>query len=334
MANPIWKDVWIDLGQADSVEFSLVTGGVTIYTGKAYKRPDSDSVTIRINDIVADYLGRVRPSLSDGAFSEDTYELEVSVQVNGEEVQSVTFCNDWSYDYGHDASVDGISAPINGRASSLAPLILSVYDAQRVRLDVTYKDGTTSFQIVSIEQRRNFSDDFSNDFAIIEGRESGTGAVAFDLSKFGPDVQSVEVEGNVYDVSSCGDFVLYYVNSYGGWDTFLVEGLVKRRDALKRFERSRIYDNTDPANRGRDNYLNEITQKVEMHTGWLSDAQSLRMHHLLNSPSVYLYDIAEGQLLPLVLTDTTTEYKTFKGNGRKLVNYTINADIAHDIVRR
>lgn len=326
--------MWVNLGPSDSVEYSLVVGGVTIYTGKAYRRPDAADILIRINDIVADYLGRVSPSVSDGVFNEDTYSLEVSVQVGGSEVESVTFLNDWSYDYDHDPDTDGISAPINGRASSLAPLVVSVYDAERVRLNVTYKDGSTSFQIVSIAQLQNFSDDFSDDFAIEFIRESGTGSVCFSLTKFGSNVASVEVDGHVYEVTGCGSCALYYVNAYGGWDTFLVEGLVKRTDSLTRYERSRIYDNTDPANRWRDNYLNEITQKVELHTGWLSDDESGRMHHLLNSTCVYMYDIDAAQMIPLVLTDTETEHKTFKGNGRQMVAYTINADISHETIRR
>lgn len=333
MIQPIWKDYVVTLGEAESVAFSLVVDGETIYTGKAYRKPGSASVRAKLNDIIADYLGRTRPEWSDGAFAEDAYTLEVSVQVGGTEIDSVTFCNDWSYDYGHDPERDGISAPINGRASSLAPLVVSVFDAESVRLNVTYKDGRSSFQIVSIAQLADFlATDFNVDFGIENLRQSGSGAVAFDISKWGEDVASVEVNGAVYNVQPCGTKVLYYVNAYGGWDTFLLEGASKRTDNLTRFERGMMYDNTDSANRGRDNYVNEIVRAVELHTGWLSDSESLRMHHLLNSPAVYLYD--GGRIFPLVLTDNTTDYKTFKGEGRKLVHYTINAEIAQEFVRR
>lgn len=335
MIQPIWKDRYIDLGTGDSVEFSVVVDGSAIYTGKAYRKPDATSIKIRINDIVADYLGRTRPEWSDGAFAEDAYTLEASVQVDGVEVDSVTFCNDWSYDYGHDPERDGISAPINGKATALAPLVVSVYDAESVRLNVTYRDGRSSFQIVSIAQLADFlATDFNVDFGIENLRQSGSGAVAFDLAKWGEDVASVEVNGATYRVQPCGAFVLYYVNAFGGWDTFLLEGLTKRRDSLKRYERGLMYDNSNSANRGRDNYVNEITRQVEMNTGWLTDAESLRMHHLLNSPCVYLWDVEQALPFPLVLTDTTTEYKTFKGEGRKKVAYTINADIAQDYIRR
>ena len=334
MIQPIWKDAWIDLGSADSVEFALVVSGATIYTGKAYRKPDADSIKIRINDIVADYLSRQVPVTGDGIFTEDNYTLEVSVQVGGSEVESVIFSNDWSFDYSHDVETDGIADPINGRAVTYMPLVMSVYDKERVRMDITYKDGTSSFEIVTIAQSRDFNDDFNDDFAIINGRESGTGAVAFDLSKYS-DIASVEIDGHVFTPVECGPrYALFYVNAFGGWDTFLVEGLCRRTDRLERHERSVVYDNSDPINRGRDNYLNEIVRCIEMHTGWLSDSQSLRMHHLLNSPAVYMYDSQDGIMLPLVLTDTDTEYKTFKGNERKLVNYTINAEIAHEIIRR
>lgn len=335
MIQPIWKDYWVNLGTDEDVAFSVVVDGVTIYTGRAYRKPDADSIRIRINDIIADYLSHSLPDTGNGVFSESAYLVEASVQVEGVEVDSVKFANDWSYDYGHDIERDGISAPINGRVSSLAPFVVSVYDTESVRLNVIYKDGRSSFQIVSIAQLADFlATDFNEDYGLENLRESGSGVVAFDLSRWGDDVESVEVNGATYYVQPCGEYVLYYVNAYGGWDTFLIDGLVKRKDSLERFERGLMYDNSDPKNRGRDNYLNEITRKYELNTGWLSDEESLRMHHLLNSPLVYLYDIGQGLMLPLVLTDTETDYKTFKGEGRKMVRYTINADLAQDIIRR
>ena len=58
------------------------------------------------------------------------------------------------------------------------------------------------------------------------------------------------------------------------------------------------------------------------------------MHHLLNATEVYLYDIVKEQMIPVLLKNTTTEYKTFKGNGGKLINYTIEVAFANERIRR
>ena len=58
------------------------------------------------------------------------------------------------------------------------------------------------------------------------------------------------------------------------------------------------------------------------------------MHHLLNSTEVYLYDILKDQMIPVVLTNSTSEYKTYRNNGYKLFNYTIEVSYANDRIRR
>ena len=58
------------------------------------------------------------------------------------------------------------------------------------------------------------------------------------------------------------------------------------------------------------------------------------MHHLLNSTDIYLYDTESRLACPVVLTDTATEYKTYRGNGRKLVSYEMTAQLAQDRQRR
>ena len=113
-----------------------------------------------------------------------------------------------------------------------------------------------------------------------------------------------------------------------------MEGNHSESDSLVRKTRSVEYDNSEQLNRGRKNYAVEITKRMTLHTSWMSDEESSRMHHLLNSPEVYLYDMEEGKFIPVLLTNTTTEYKTYKGNGGRLVNYAIEVEYANERVRR
>ena len=94
------------------------------------------------------------------------------------------------------------------------------------------------------------------------------------------------------------------------------------------------YDNRNVQNRGTQNYANEIVKSYNLVTGWLSDEEASRMHHLINSTEVYLYDIITQEMTPVVIPSTSCEYKTYKNNGCKLVNYTIKVDVAHNRVRR
>ena len=73
---------------------------------------------------------------------------------------------------------------------------------------------------------------------------------------------------------------------------------------------------------------------MTLHTSWLSDDESSRMHHLLNSTEVYLFNLEKQEMIPVVLKNTITEYKTYKGNGGKLVNYAIEVEFANERTRK
>ena len=57
---PIWRDTFVDLGAADVAPFtvSLASDQSVLYSGKAVRRPDEATLTVRVNDIVADLLSR------------------------------------------------------------------------------------------------------------------------------------------------------------------------------------------------------------------------------------------------------------------------------------
>ena len=151
------------------------------------------------------------------------------------------------------------------------------------------------------------------------------------------ELEAIKVQdtGAMYSFAdTCARYALYYVNAYGGWDTLVMDGIDEERDGLTRHEASRVYDNTDMQNRGTVNYVNEIQKSWTLRTGYLTDEQAGRMHHLLNSVQVYLYEMESGSFLPVVLTGTSTEYKTYRNQGRKLVSYEIQVRLAQDRIRR
>lgn len=339
----IWKDYFVTLGKYDVIPFRIRVNdlqGDIIYTGKSHIRPGETDNTIRINDICADYLTNALPALSQAEFSELTFPLTFIVQtpiepgsVHWDWVDTVQFINDWSYDDSYNPATMGMSFPVNGRIDSRQWLVYTAYNASTITATITFTNGTTSQVIIPVEISADFSDDINTDFAR-SARAAGSGTAVFDLSAW-DNVASVTINGKTWEVvTDCREWVVYYVNAYGGWDSLLIEGNTIETDSLKRLTREMEYDNRSIQNRGTQNYVNEITKSYTLHTSWMSDAESLRMHHLLNSPEVYLFNINTGDMIPVTLNNTTTEYKTYKNNGGRLVNYTIDANLAQERIRR
>lgn len=123
--------------------------------------------------------------------------------------------------------------------------------------------------------------------------------------------------------TSCGSGALYYLNRSGGWDSFLIEGSVKRTDSYDKYSFNTSFDNnTIEFEEG--TYNNQITSSWVLHTGYLTDEESKNLaFNLIPSNQVYFQDFESGAVVPVVITNSNTDYKTYKGNNRKLVRYDI-----------
>lgn len=337
MVHPIWKNYLVNLGSDESVEYliSYNSGDSlnAIYSGKAWKKPGESSVNICINDICADWLVNTFPSLSED-FNRSAMPVEFVVQQitsAGQyiEVARVKFINDWSYDASYNPETEGMSFPVNGKIDGRQWLLWTGLNVSTIEAHVTMTNGQSMKVFIPIEISNDFNADFNQDFAR-SVRSAGSGTAVFSPLQWG-DVAKVAINGVKYEViKGCNRYVLYYLNAHGGWDSLLIEGASSEEDRLTRHTMSKVgvYD------REKVNYLNEIQKSITLHTSWLSDEQSLRMHHLLNSTDVYLHDLEKNVILPVILEGSSTPYKTFKGEGGKLVNYTIEVTIAQSRKRR
>lgn len=139
--------------------------------------------------------------------------------------------------------------------------------------------------------------------------------------------------GEKYDVRYCGDYAIYYLNSYGGWDSFLIEGKVKKFDDFTSYSFNKSFDNST-IEFEKTKYMNEIKTRYEMHTCWLTDAQSENLtKNLLGSTKLYVHYLPDNRIFPAIITDSSAEYKTFKNEGR-LVSYTINVQESQGKIRK
>ena len=342
MAVPIWKACYVSLGSTDGTLFRIranSNSGTIIYTGKAFLRPGETAISVRINDICAVYLSNVLPFMSDAEFSRVTLPMTFYIQKstnNGSSWSNVTnvqFTYDWSYDYDYDVATMGMSFPILPKADARQWIVYTAYNASSVTATIRYKDGTSSTQTIPVAVGASFNDDFNSDLAK-SVRVAGSGTAVFSLASWN-NVKSITIGNTTYEVTTdCASYVLYYLNAYGGWDSMLIEGTDMEHDDISRSIMAMEYDNQYISNRGRRNYVNEVDKQFTLHTAVMTDVQSKAMHHLIESTNVYLYDIAQDQMIPVIVTDSALQYKTYRNNGNRMVSYDINVQVAQDRVRR
>ena len=341
MAVPIWKDKEVVLGSGASYDFEIRLGsssGAAIYAGTAYKRPGATNTVVRINDVCADWLAAGLPALAPVGFTalDLAAKFSVCAYISGSwtEKELVEFYNDWSYDRLFDVSADPLSCPIMAELDPRQTILVSVINAASVTFTLTYLDGTTSTVVVSIAHSADFNDDFNDDFSDL-GTGSTSGAAVLDLSQF-TDLAQVSANGVTWEVrdNTCARYAVYYTNAYGGWDSLILDGIARTSDALTRHTAMREYNNADSDRRSWMDFAVEVERNWELNTGILTDDQSELMHHLLNSTNVFLYDFFLGEITPVVLTDVGAQRKTYKGNGRQVIQYTFNAKEAQTQVRR
>ena len=314
MPTPIWKDYEVSFGAIDEADYTIETGGDTIFSGHAVRRPDQAQLTVRINDICADFLAHALPGITTQAAANDPCCATFAVKDGGgTTVDSVEFIADWSYVPGH--TVTNLADPVNGRVSANQALVASVASSSAVTVSLRYASGSTGS-------------------VTLNNAGGPVQVVSIPLANIA-NLAAVTVAGKTYEVvPACARYALLYVNAFGGWDTLLMEGRSSEVDNYGRYTMRERYDNSVRSARGTAEYVNEVTRHWTLRTGWLRDAQAFRMHHVLGSVHVWLYDIEEGALLPVIVTDTNCEYKTYRGQGGKLVSYTIDVELAQSMVRR
>lgn len=326
MATPIWITYSVNLGSEDTCRFRILldnASGEVIFTGIAHKAPGEVDLKVRINDICATYLPREKAPIVFLAASEVfVWKRSFVVQkytTSWVTVDTVEFCNNWSYNLMWSEG-EGLSFPITKIATRQA-LVFSWINIP-ARPDIYYHRPTSSTWYLS---RVNYSPNGSCTISLIP-EEYTTGVIdgiRIDI----PGVATREFQ----IVDSCARFALYYINPYGGWDTFLMDGNYTFSTELQRFNRTseNLFKSIDL------NYLNLMNNFVTLNTGILNDEQAAMMGELMNSTNVLLCDLDNGRsLVPVTIVDTSWEEKTFKNQGGKMFNYTIRLKLTKDLVRR
>lgn len=328
--SPIWKDyVWNEIISSDFIEYHLDYAGDMVYAGKAYKYPETDRVEFLLNNVAENYLSNgIIFNTSKTIISPEYLKPFTLITSSGNE-KPITFFNDWSYKDRDLTKGTMLSDPITGLVDPRQYLVASwiLPTGTGVINRFFYVDGTSIAMDISLNSGINgytYTEDLSNklwpcgSYLIVGFVEDGN-------------ISDRQIR---YDIDTTGkDYVLYYTNSAGGWDSLLVEGNVRKTDEIKSETYTRKVLNTSQEF-ARNKYLNTITSSWILYTGYLNDIQAFKMFNLIESTKVYLHNLKDNTITPVLITDTNCEYKTYTNQGKNKFYYTINVEASQDTYRK
>ena len=325
LVNPIWKTTVVEVAGQGYVDYTVSTEGEVIYSGRAYQMPGDANINFELNEIVRDYVDNYlwwRSGYQTPSGWERTFTLTLSNGGGGDYI----FTKDWSYkELGYSSnSFICLNEPIINEIPAGCYVPVCVFSPQKAgNIDFTRKSTTDSgYWTVYTANLDN-------------PRQARYLSVASPGYSYGYSKNISTRNLNVYKgVSRCEiRYVLYYENAYGGIDAMPVQGNATATDKITAYTTKnavRVPSTTFSYRR----YLNEIQKSWEFKTGYLSDEQASRMHHLIESTMVYVYDIQTDTLYPVVIDENSLTYKTYKNQGRKFFNYSFKVRQSQDKIRK
>lgn len=303
--SPIWKDVFFSDSADVFTEYHIELNGDLIYGGKAYKYPDASGIEWSVNDVVSNYLGN-GITFQNGIQQIPNYCKTFYIYTNNGASYSEKFYNSWAYkdtDY-------MLSDPIDYRVDP------------RQWLPVSFL--STNFNSIQVGNTAYTAPSSDNGWTVMTNLRSLTLDCGgyFTVTPYTGSQMNFKID--------CGDFVLYYANAYGGWDSLLVKGTSKKTDNIEHYNYRKKTKNRSEFSKV--NYQNVITPTWSLNTGITVNGQ--KMYHLLESPTVYLHNLETNEIVPVVITNSTCEYLTYTNNGKKPYFYTITVEESQLKIRK
>jgi hypothetical protein len=131
-----------------------------------------------------------------------------------------------------------------------------------------------------------------------------------------------------------GEYAIYYQTSYGGYSSFLFEGLCKKSDKITQYTTDKSYNNTS-IDFETSRYVSEIVTEYELNTGWLTDEQAYNFaKNVVSSNRAYLHNLKDNVIFPIIITDATAPYKSYKVNGGLMSQYTLKCKASQTKIKR
>lgn len=303
--------------EEEYLEYSIKKDENVIFYGKSYKRPGDTFIEFRLNDVFENYLSNSITIKDDSTLNLlDGYVLKANLSINNGNVD-YTVINNWAYEdipgienfTKSTFTSDPISTDVDPRQYFLSSIITNKTDKN----PVVYKFDNTSYNPTV---------------------DAGINGYYFmkrvgDINKI---TATIGDNTTTYNVVNCYNYVLYYKNAFGGWDSLLLKANVKQSDELS-YETYKKYPNSF-TDFSRVTYMTTITPTWTLYTGILTDKQAEKMYHLITSNEVYLHNLIKDEITPVNIDNNVFEHKSYKNNGNKMFQYEINCTASQDKYRK
>lgn len=304
------------------VDYSVSTGGSTIYTGRAYA-DTAGNCKVVLNDIFKDYLGK--PDFNPyGAITDTRAIVEFSVAYGSSGTAWYSVVNDWSYEqnYWSDGSVQEMNAPIDeywGENEIRFACFKSV-----ALYSIYYRDILG--RVVDSTEGVIFT---GTSLCLPMESEFGEGSVQLILW----DDENNSIEKNYTIKNDCRvAATLLYRNEWGGYDTLPLATCVESRSYSR--EGYEVRGDTAAAyiHQRRDTRA-DVRKTYTLRTFTLTDGQAAQMHNAIGSTQAWL-SVGGGTLQAVTIVTSECKRKTFRNEGRKRVEYEIVCETAIPMERR
>lgn len=315
--HPIWKPLIVDMSgelSSGAVEFSISTGGETIYEGKAYGDAD-DNCDVQINDIIRGHLGSFFPYPTTQR-SLDLDAVRSFSVAYGTDGTTVKVLNDWSWDASR-------SWADNSPAVLTAPVLH--WDYRTIRPFTVIGASTLAYTFYNAAG------------AVVSSGSTtiGTGSLTFFAAPTVPGSLKLTV-GTVnftYPIGEyCDKATLIYRNALGGFDVLPIASLVENEAYTRDTYDIRINNPLLTEHLRRD-YRAAVLKSYTLRTPVLTDEEAAKMSNALGSLQAWLHTAERGYEAVLVRAGSWKR-KTFKNEGRKRVTYEFDVQFAQPQERR
>lgn len=296
---PVWKDTEYIFSGVTDVRFRIMLDNDIIYEGRTKARPGDNYCSINVNKICMNYLHN---TLENQNFNNITTATTTVVHTEAFRYFTLMSYNEQT-DSWSDCEIYGF-----------------LFNFSYENIDLSGRIGLND-RI----QRNHYCSNM-----IYTSTEYSTGATGDVVTTYLSILTENEKQQLTSGVTYCGRYNLIYRNLKGGWDYFLFEGKCKKEDEYDISKMKKNYNNTT-TQLGEVRYYNNIKEKWELNTGYLSDSEGKKfVKNLAASNECYLQDIVEGRVIPVIITDTTAKYKEYLVENEEPVYYTINVESSQD----
>lgn len=316
---PIWKDVDITLTSEDTyVQYQITNNNNVVYNGRAFMM--NGKSTIRINDILRDFINENLDLSKEYQIQSNNshYRFYLNVpNANGVyyPYKQLRTWNDNSYDSSHKYKSGIISQYLNNTVDKRQLFLISVED---------YPDNSTSSLNIygTFQPLQGINETYIFDRTVNINNDVATYVLPASnfLSTISTTFNNDDVKTFTLD-DGCKPYCLYWRNIYGGYNYCLFNDATKQTDNITSYDYS-VENNNTTISFHKKQYLKEVVETWSIKSDYLTDAQSNIVKFIAHSPEVYLHDLVNDVIKPVLITDTSIDHKLYRNNSRKFVTYT------------